>query len=90
MNEIKKKANPAELVELPTIDLKEFARQKLIIQKQASIDCAAKIQSIKLLLTEIKELVTLSGITIDLRELKYDFEAVEELHPEWNSSSYDC
>lgn len=73
------------------IDLKEFKRQKEAIAKVAATEISNKIAEIKRLLGEIKELVEVTGIEVRIdREISDDLEEVNRLHPEWNTSSYDC
>lgn len=57
---------------------------------------AEKIAAIKALLVEIKDVVELSGVEVRLGssdyygEFKAEMNAVDSLHPDWQSSSYDC
>jgi len=55
---------------------------------------AEKVEAIKTILKEIKEVVEISGIEIKLGGsygmFSNEIEAVDSLHPDWNSSSYDC
>jgi phosphoglycerate-specific signal transduction histidine kinase len=72
-------------------DLAVFKKQKEQLARVASTEVANKVTEIKILIDQIKELVSLSGITLNLKdELAYAIECVDELHPDWNSSSYDC
>lgn len=62
--------------------------------KEGSKAVAEKIAAIKTLLKEIKEVVELSGVEVKLGggygQFRNEIEAVDSLHPDWNSSSYDC
>jgi hypothetical protein len=76
---------------MENIDLKEFKRMKETLAKRAAKDIAEKIATIKVLLSEIKELAELTGINVKIdSELAYDMEQINALHPDWNSSSYHC
>lgn len=72
-------------------DLATFKKQKEQLARVASGAVADKVVEVKALINEIKELVSVSGISVNLRrELDSAIESVDELHPDWNSSSYDC
>lgn len=86
----KQSASPSA-VQVPTVDLVEFKRQKELVIKQASSLVAAKIKEIKVLLEDVRELIEISGIQLNINhELSNHMESIAELHPDWNSSSYDC
>lgn len=68
-------------------DLVAFRKQQQQLKQVASRDIAKKVAEVKSLLKDIKELAELSGVTAEVRDLKYN---IEELHPDWNSSSYHC
>lgn len=76
-------------------DIAEFRRQKQLMEQHASTGIAERIEQIKNLLSEIKDLAELSGNT-DLKLggsyglLADAIEGVDSLHQDWNSSSYDC
>lgn len=72
------------------VDVAEFKKQKAAIQQAATSFVAEKIQEIKKLFEDIKDIAEASEIVVDVRELKYTVEAIEEMHPDWNSSSYHC
>lgn len=73
------------------VDLKEFRRQKELVVQQAQAQISNKVDEVKSLLADIKELVELSGIQIRIDRLISDsLESIGELHPDWNSSSYEC
>lgn len=71
-------------------DLDAFRKQQQQLKQVASRDIAKKVAEVKSLLKDIKELAELSGVTAEVRDLKYNIEEIEELHPDWNSSSYQC
>lgn len=71
-------------------DIVAFKKQKEQLAKVATKQIADKIEEVKVLLKDIKDLAELSGVVADVKFLKYDVEAIEELHPDWNSSSYHC
>jgi hypothetical protein len=75
-------------------DLKEFKKQQEAVKKYAASEVANKITEVKSLLAEIKDLVQLSGVEVKLGggwgELSSAIEAVDEAHPDWDTSSYDC
>lgn len=73
-----------------SFDLAEHRRQREELVRVANVQVSEKVDQIKSLLGDIKDIVELSGIEIDIRGLKYDIESIEELHPDWNSSSYHC
>jgi hypothetical protein len=62
--------------------------------QQANKEVAEKVAQVKVLLKEIKEIVEISGIDVRLGgsygSLAGAIEEVDELHSEWNTSSYDC
>jgi hypothetical protein len=70
------------------------AGEKIISTKEANAIVADKVQQIKALLKEIKEVVEQTGIEVKLGGcygiLADAIEAVDELHSDWNTSSYDC
>lgn len=71
-------------------DIAAFKKQKEQLAKIATKELADKIKEVKVLLKDIKDLAELSGVVADVQSLKYDVESIEELHPDWNSSSYGC
>lgn len=72
-------------------DLKQFKAQKDQLKRVAASEIAQKLSDIKTTLKEIKELVELSGFVINVKQELYDsIEDVDTLHPDWNTSSYDC
>ncbi len=76
-------------------DLAEFRRQKNLMDQHASKGIAERIESVKVLLREIKDLAELSGNrTLKLGgsygELADAIEEVDSNHEDWNSSSYEC
>lgn len=79
---------------LLNFDISEYKRQKALIEQHASKGIAERVANIKTLLQEISDLVEISGVELKLGgsygELSSLIEAVDEKHPEWNSSSYDC
>lgn len=62
--------------------------------KEGTKVVAEKIAAIKVILKEIKDVVELSGIQIKIGgeygEFSNEIEQIDMLHPDWNSSSYDC
>lgn len=70
------------------------AGEKIISAKEANAIVADKVQQIKVLLTEIREVVEQTGIEVKLGGsygiLGDAIESVDELHSDWNTSSYDC
>lgn len=72
-------------------DLAIFKKQKEQLAKVANTEVANRVKEIEKLLAEIKEFVEVSGITVRVRHmLDSAIEEVDALHPDWNSSSYDC
>jgi hypothetical protein len=55
---------------------------------------AEKVAAIKMILKEIKEVVELSGAEVKIGGsygvFESEIEAIDSMHPDWNSSSYDC
>ena len=66
------------------IDIKEFARQKRLVAEHATEQVALKIEQIKLLIIEIKELQELSGVPCNI-----EGELNKTIYG-WNSSSDYC
>lgn len=66
------------------IDLAEFRRQKEVLTKEATVKVADKVKAMMQLVDEIRELVELTGIHVDLGSLSYD---IRELNSDWNSSN---
>ena len=78
---------------LGDIDLKAFAAQKAEIKRRASEVLAEKVELIRNILGEMKAIVEISGVSVDVGSLLSEFEeAREELDPnrDWNSSSAYC
>lgn len=75
-------------------DFKEFKKQQEALKKYAATEVANKIEQIKTLLQEVKELVEVAGIDVQLGggygSLTSAITAVDESCPNWNSSSYEC
>lgn len=75
------------------IDLKAFAAQKAEIEQRANVVLAEKVQAIRDILAEMKTIVSISGVSINVQDLVGEFEdAREALDPntDWNSSSAYC
>lgn len=92
-----RKPVPQEPVKVNTIDfdIAEFRRQKQLMEQHASKGIAERIEQVKVLIREIKDLAELSGNTTlrlggSYGELSSLIEDVDSLHETWNSSSYDC
>jgi hypothetical protein len=62
--------------------------------REANKQVAEKVSQIKTTLKEIKEIIEISGIEVKLGGsygvLSDAIEEVDELHSDWNSSSYNC
>lgn len=86
----KKPVQAAQPIAGLSFDLADHKRQRDELVQRANQAVSDKVEQIKALLGDIKDIVELSGIEIDIRGLKYDIESIEELHPDWNSSSYHC
>ena len=71
-------------------DLKAFKKEKERIMQFATKEIAIKVESIRTILSEIKELVEATGAPFSIQDLHYELEKVESLHPDWQSSSYNC
>ena len=76
------------------IDLKEFKKQQEQVKQYATQGVAQRIEQVKELLKEIKELALLGNVQVQLGggygELSSAIADVDEANPNWNSSSYDC
>lgn len=75
---------------MATSKLAEFKKLKAEVQKEASATIANNLAQVEKLLQEVKELSEATGIIVDVRSLSSEVENIAELHPDWNSSSYDC
>lgn len=75
-------------------DLKEFKKQHEAVKKFAAEEVANKIEQVIVLLAEIKELVQLGGVEVQLGgaygELNDAIASVDEHCEAWESSSYEC
>lgn len=78
------------LTNIGGVDLKEFQRQKALLTQAATQEIATRVESIRVLLSEIRTLAVESGVFVDIREVSSEIESIAELHPDWNSSSYYC
>lgn len=76
------------------IDLKEFKKQQEQVKQYAVQGVAQRIEQVKELLKEIKELAVLGNVQVQLGgeygKLSGAIEDVDSANPNWNSSSYDC
>jgi hypothetical protein len=70
------------------------AGEEVISTKEANARVAERVQKIKVLLAEIKDVVEKTGIEVKLGGsygvLADAIESVDGLHNDWNSSSYNC
>jgi hypothetical protein len=70
------------------------AGEEVISVKEANARVADRVQKIKVLLSEIKDVVEKTGIEVKLGGsygvLAGAIEEVDELHTDWMTSSYDC
>jgi hypothetical protein len=94
-NKMATKKTTMEAVNTLDFDIKEFRRQKELMEKHAAKGIADRIDAIKVMLTEIKDLAELSGnrtlrLGGSFGQLSSLIEAVDNNHEDWNSSSYDC
>jgi hypothetical protein len=72
-------------------DLTEFKRQKQLVEQFANKGVAERVDQIKVLIKEIKELIEVAGVEVKLKnELEDAIHDVDSSHPDWNSSSMYC
>lgn len=72
-------------------ELLKASGKEIMTVREGNKQIADKVEAIKTLLREIKEVCELSGATV---KLEYEFtdliDEVGQMNPDWNSSSYTC
>lgn len=84
-------AKAADILE--GIDLAAFAKQKAEVEQKATQALSERVEKIRTILAEMKTIVSVSGVSVSVQDLIYDFEnSREELDPntDWSSSSAYC
>jgi len=71
------------------IDLNEYKKAKEAVTQVAVQAVAERVENIKKLLGEIKDIQQASGIDVDLYSLRWPLEDIDTVN-DWDSSSAHC
>lgn len=68
-------------------DLAEYRAQKAAVEQAANAEVATRLEQVKVLLKEIQEVVSATGIEVDVNDLGYLLADMSDDYS-WTSSSY--